>query len=85
MKVQVRFFGALESFTRYLPPQQRALRPTVELPEGATVSELLALLSVTGRPGSSRPFVAINGSYQRDDVVLREDDQIELVLPMAGG
>lgn len=85
MKVQVRFFGPLEKFTRYLSPQQRALLPTVELPEGATVSDLLALLRVTGRPGSVRPFVTINGTYQRDDVALHDGDQIELVPPMSGG
>jgi molybdopterin converting factor small subunit len=85
MKVQVRFFGPVENFTRRLSPRQQAALPTVELPDGATVSDLLESLGVTGTPGSVRPFVAVNGAYKRDDVLLHEGDQIELVPPMAGG
>ncbi len=85
MKVQVHFFGPVEKYTRYLSPAQKAALPTVELPAGAMVSDLLQLLRVTGIPGSIHPFVAVNGVYQRDDVVLHDDDKIELVPPMSGG
>lgn len=85
MKVQVRFFGPVENFTRYLSPAQRAALLTVELPEGATVSDLLRTLHVIDTPGSMRPFVTINGVYQRDDVMLKAGDQVELLPPMAGG
>lgn len=85
MIVYVRFFGPVENFTRYLSPGQRAALPAVELPDGATVSDLLRALRVIDTPGSVRPFVAINGAYQRDDVVLHDGDQIELVPPMGGG
>jgi molybdopterin converting factor small subunit len=84
-KVQVRFFGPVENFTRYLLPEQRAALPMVKLPNGATVSDLLHLLRITGTPGAVRPFVIINGTYQRGDVVLNNGDKIELVPPMAGG
>ena len=59
--------------------------PTVEISEGTTVSDLLNLLGITGKPGSVRPFVAINGTYQRDDALLHDGDQIEFVPPMSGG
>lgn len=85
MRVQVRFFGPVENFTRYLSPEQRSALPEVELPDGATVSDLLRVLHVTEVPGGVRPFVAINGVYQRDDVALSADDQVELLPPMAGG
>lgn len=85
MQVQVRFFGPLEKFTRYLSPQQRAALPVVELPDGAAVSDLLRLLRVIDTPGSVSPFVAVNGMYQRDDVTLHQGDQVELLPPFAGG
>ena len=85
MRVQVRFFGPVESFTRYLPLERRAALPTVELPDGAMVSDLLNALYITNVPGGTRPFVAINGVYQRDDVALSAGDQVEILPPMAGG
>jgi molybdopterin converting factor small subunit len=85
MKIQVQFFGPLTKFTRYLSPEQRAMLPVIELPDGATISQLLEILRVTGMPESVRPFVAVNKVYQRDDAVLHEGDQVELVPPMAGG
>lgn len=85
MRIQVRFFGPVEGFTRYLSSEQRAALPAVELPDGSTVSDLLRALHVTEMRGVTRPFVAINGVYQRDDVVLSAGDQIELFPPMAGG
>ncbi len=85
MKIQVHFFGPVEKYTRYLSPAQKATLPTVKLPAGAMVSDLLQLLRVTGIPGSIRPFVAVNGVYQRDDVALHNDDKVELVPPMSGG
>ncbi len=85
MKVHVRFFGQVESFTRHLSPDQLAALPAVELPDGARISDLLQVLRVTDTPGSVRPFVSVNGVYQRDDVVLHDGDRVELVPPMAGG
>lgn len=85
MQVQVYFFGPPEKFTRHLSPQQRAALPRVELPGGATVGDLLQALGVTHRPGSVRPFVAINGVYCRDDAPLHHGDRIDLLPPMAGG
>lgn len=85
MQVQVRFFGPVEHFTSYLAPERRAMLPALELPDGATVSDLLRALRVIDVPGGVRPFVAINGVYQRDDVVLSQGDQVELLPPMAGG
>jgi molybdopterin converting factor small subunit len=85
VRVQVRFFGPVESFTRFLSPERRAALPTVELPDGSTVSDLLHALHITRVPGGVRPFVAINGVYQRYDVTLCAGDQVEILPPMAGG
>ncbi len=59
---------------------------SVELPEGARVSDLLATLTARagGRP-LPRPVVAVNQRYAKPETVLAPYDEIALIPPVAGG
>ena len=59
----------------------------VEVPDGATVRELLAVI---GRlPGAERlpprPLVAVNEEYAAADQTLAHTDEIAIIPPVAGG
>ncbi len=81
--VRVYFFGGQQFFTPHLRPDVACDLPKVTLPAGATVNDLLERLAVP--TGAGRPFITVNGFYRRDDVPLRDGDQVELVPPVAGG
>jgi molybdopterin converting factor subunit 1 len=60
----------------------------VDLPEGATVRELVASLRSRGVPFDrlpKAPTVAINHDVVRGDVYLTEGDEIAFLPPVAGG
>jgi molybdopterin converting factor small subunit len=59
---------------------------SVDLPEGARVSDLLATLTAQagGRP-LPRPVVAVNQRYAKPETVLAPHDEIALIPPVAGG
>jgi molybdopterin synthase catalytic subunit len=79
MKVRVISFGVLKDWLG-------ATEATVELPEGATVAELLARLSER-RPASFLRGIAVsvNAEYATRDPVLSEDDEVGLLPPVSGG
>lgn len=81
VKHQVRLFA---SWSDALGPQVE-----VELPEGARVADLLAVLSETAKAKSikplPRPLVAVNHRYARADDVLTVGDELALIPPVAGG
>jgi sulfur carrier protein ThiS len=81
--VQVRFFGGSHLFTRRLNPEIERALPTVTLPDGATVNDLLALLNIPVREG--RPLVSINHYYCRDNAPLSDGDRIQLLKTVVGG
>ncbi len=56
---------------------------TVELPEGATVADLLATLepALTQRTF----YVAVNEEYAHRDTPLKEGDEVALLPPVSGG
>jgi sulfur carrier protein ThiS len=55
-----------------------------ELPDGATVRDLMAALGI--EPGSEPPLtIAVNGQLGRVDSPLSEGDKVMLVTPMEGG
>lgn len=60
----------------------------VELPEGATVADLVVRLRGRGRPFSAlpeRPAVAVNRSYASLDEELFAGDEVAFIPPVAGG
>lgn len=59
----------------------------VELPEGATVADLVTQLRAV--PGAARlparPLVAVNEAYARWDQAIGATDEVAVIPPVAGG
>jgi molybdopterin synthase catalytic subunit len=79
MQVRVIPFGVLKDWLG-------AQAATVELPQGATVAELLESLSAR-LPARTVPAIAVsvNAEYVRGNHVLREGDEVGLLPPVSGG
>ncbi|PWH18563.1 MAG: molybdopterin synthase sulfur carrier subunit [Ardenticatenia bacterium] len=77
MHVSVHLHGILRD---RLPPAARG-RTTLELPDAATVGDLLATLGI-----ERRVIVSINGrTHVSTGHVLREGDQVMIYTPVGGG
>ena len=81
MSVQALFFAAYRDLlgTREL---------SVELPEGATVADLVASLRGRGAPFSAlpaEPAVAVNRAYALLSETLSAGDEVAFIPPVAGG
>lgn len=61
----------------------------VELPDGARVSDLLALLAEQAKSKSikplPRPSVALNQRYAKPDALIAAGDEVAIIPPVAGG
>jgi molybdopterin converting factor subunit 1 len=59
----------------------------VELPEGASVRDLVQV--IRGRPGGDAipelPAVAVNREYSQPDHLLSDGDEVAFIPPVAGG
>jgi MoaE-MoaD fusion protein len=79
MQVRVIPFGVLKDWLGATPA-------TVELPEGASVGELLDGLSARVPASALRSIaVSVNADYAQATRVLREGDEIGLLPPVSGG
>ncbi|MFY9854350.1 MAG: molybdenum cofactor biosynthesis protein MoaE [Terracidiphilus sp.] len=79
MQVRVFSFGVMKDWLG-------AAEATVELPEGATVRELLARLSERRAVAILRGIaVSVNAEYATGDQLLREGDEVGLLPPVSGG
>ena len=79
MQVRVFSFGVLKDWLG-------AAEATIELPEGATVRELLARLSERRAAAMLRGIaVSVNAEYATADHLLREGDEVGLLPPVSGG
>ncbi len=61
---------------------------TVDLPDGATVGELVQTLRARGAPWDlipSRPAVAVNRRYADGSHTLGNGDEVAMIPPVAGG
>ena len=61
---------------------------SVELPEGATVADLVVELRGRGAPFDSlpvEPAVAVNRQYALPSEALRAGDEVAFIPPVAGG
>jgi molybdopterin converting factor subunit 1 len=80
VRISVRLFAGLRE-------RAGAERVEVELPEGASVGDLLAAMGST--PVGSLPprscIVALNREYAREDEIVGADDEVALVPPVSGG
>ena len=81
MAVQALFFAAYRDLLG-----TKAL--SVDLPEGATVADLVAELRGRGAPFDalpSEPAVAVNRTYAHPTEALRPGDEVAFIPPVAGG
>ena len=77
MEIHVRLYGVLRE---KLPAEDHG-RTMLELPEGATVDDVLTRLGVTGHF-----HVSVNEEMVDDrETVLRDGDQVDVLPPTAGG
>ncbi len=80
MRVRVLFFGVMREVAG-------KTNEALELPEGATVKDVLAHYGQDARLRDSLASlaVAVNREYARGDAVLKADDEVALLPPVSGG
>jgi molybdopterin converting factor subunit 1 len=81
MQVKVLYFGVLKDVAGHRSA-------VMELAEGASVAELLALHRSSGKAAASvwdSIAVAVNQEYARADDVLKDGDEVALLPPVSGG
>lgn len=79
MKVRLRLFATLAD---YLPPDADGDGITLELPDGARVSDVLARLRIPERV----PFLSVvNGHEVEDPHPLYDGDELAIFPPLSGG
>jgi len=74
VRISVRLFAGLRE-------RAGADRVEVELPEGASVADLLAAMELAPRSC----IVALNREYAAEDALIAESDEVALVPPVSGG
>lgn len=83
MKIAFKLFASL---TDYLPPERQGNRLELDVDEGTTVGELIRRYQV---PERSAHLVLVNGVFvppsQRERHLLRENDELAIWPPIAGG
>ncbi len=79
MKVHVKLFASLK---RYLPEDASKDTITLDVPEGSTVAELITQLGI----GQEHAKIIVSNDEQLEvAAVLREQQEIQLYPPLAGG
>ncbi|MCS7259947.1 MAG: MoaD/ThiS family protein [Anaerolineae bacterium] len=77
MRVSIQLHGILRD---QLPPAAKG-RTTLELPDAATVGDVLAKLGI-----ERRVLVSVNGrAHVSSEQVLQEGDQLVIYTPVGGG
>jgi sulfur carrier protein ThiS len=79
MKVRVKLYGTL---SQGFPGYQRSQGIEVELPEGATAKDLLALLEISESRGA---VVAVEGRILKADDKMRGGVPVHVLQVMHGG
>lgn len=79
MKIRLRLFANLAD---YLPPDAEGDGVTLELPDGALVSDVLATLRIPARV----PYLGVvNGHEVEDTQPLHDGDELTIFPPLSGG
>jgi sulfur carrier protein ThiS len=77
MQIKVVLFS---NFREKLPPENRG-RTTIDLLEGANISDALEKLDI-----HIHAIVSLNGQFERDlTTILKEGDEIQVFRPIGGG
>jgi molybdopterin converting factor small subunit len=79
VQVEVQLHATL---TAFLPPGSRDGVARIDLPEHATIAELIARLAI---PTDLSRVVLVNGHDVEDDAALHAGDVIDVFPPLAGG
>jgi len=79
MKVQLLLYASL---AKLLPPQGSGNASTMEVEEGASIRDLLALARV---PEDSPRIIFLNGRHAQVDQEVADGDRIAVFPPIAGG
>lgn len=79
MKVRVKLFSVLRDYVPGYDPRQGL---AVELPEGATVDDLLGNLGI---PPAKAPVVTCNGRILKLADPILQDSTLQIFQPVAGG
>jgi sulfur carrier protein ThiS len=79
MKMRVKLYGTL---SKRFPDYQHSRGIEVEIPDGATVKDLLALLEI---PESQGAVVALEGRILKGDDKIRSGVPVNIFQPLAGG
>jgi sulfur carrier protein ThiS len=79
MKMRVKLYGTL---SKRFPDYQHSRGIEVEIPDGATVKDLLALLKI---PESQGAVVALEGRILKADDTIRNGVPVNIFQPLAGG
>ena len=77
--IHVKAYGDLR---RYLPEAERDSGARVELPDGATLVQMLDVLHL---PYQSAWLIGVNDEIVELHHLLKDGDEIELMLPIGGG
>lgn len=80
MKIELNLYASLKAHSPQAN-QGKAEGPT-EVPEGATIRELLAQLGV---PVDAVKIIFLNGVHAKGDETLKEGDRVGVFPPVAGG
>jgi molybdopterin converting factor subunit 1 len=78
MRVHVLYFGVLKDVIGHRDA-------VMDVPEGASVADLLALHPKAGVAVWDSIAVAVNQEYARADDVLKDGDEVALLPPVSGG
>ena len=79
MEIEVRLFANL---AEYGPPAARGGAARLELPEGATVRDLLSRLAI---PDDTPRLLLVNGRDVDGSARLRAGDVVDVLPPLVGG
>ena len=79
MKIRVKLYGTL---SKQFPNYQHSRGVEVEIPEGATVKDLLALLEISESQGA---VVAMKGRILKADDTIRGEESVYVLQPLSGG
>jgi len=79
IEVEVRLYATLH---KYSPETGIGAPVMLQMPEGASLADLLARLGV---PRSEVKTAFVNNLQQDEDYVLRDGDKVALFSPVAGG
>lgn len=78
MRVELALFASLR---RYVPEGEAGHERTMDLPDGTTVGQVIAMLGLPDEPR----VVFVNGRHAPEDQELHDGDRLAVFPPVAGG